>query len=81
MSARSAADLQAALGALGLRVTVEPMDALAVAVPEVGERGFENANMRERAMALARTHGFSHLAVELRADESESTPRATFSRD
>lgn len=81
MSARSAADLQAALGALGLRVTVEAMGALAVAVPEVGERGFENANMRERAMALARTHGFSHLAVELRADESESTPRATFSRD
>ena len=81
MSARSTADLQEALRGLGLRVTIEAMDALAVAVLEAGERGFENANTRERAIALARTHGFSHLAVELRADESDSTARATFSRD
>jgi hypothetical protein len=81
MSARSAADLQGALRSLGLRVTIEGIDALAVAVPQPGERGFEDARMRDRAIALARTHGFSHLAVELRADESDSTSRATLSRD
>ena len=81
MSARSAGDLQEALRALGLRVTIEEMDALAIAVPQAGERGFENPTIRDRAIALARTHGFSHLAVELRVDDSDSTPRATLSRD
>ena len=81
MSARSAEDLERALRALGLHVSVEGMDALAVAVPEPGERGFENSDTRARAIALARSHGFSHLAVELRASDSESPPRATLSRD
>lgn len=81
MSARSPEDLERALRALGLRVSIEGMDALAVAVPEPGERGFENADTRGRAISLARAHGFSHLAVELRADERDSTPRATLSRD
>jgi aspartate aminotransferase-like enzyme len=81
MSAPSAADLQEALRALGFRVTIEAMDALAVAVAEAGERGFEDAERRGRAIALARRHGFSHLAVELTPDESDSTPRATLSRD
>lgn len=74
-------ELELALRALGLRVSVEAMDALAVAVPEPGERGFENAGTRERAIALARTHGFSHLAVELREREQDLPPRATLSRD
>jgi hypothetical protein len=57
------------------------MDALAIAVPEEGERGFENAELRNRAIALARTHGFSHLAVELRERDRESRARATLPRD
>jgi hypothetical protein len=66
---------------MGLRVSVEAMDALAIAIPDEGERGFENADVRIRAIDLARSHGFSHLAIELRGRESESTPRATLSRD
>ena len=81
MSARSAEELERALRAIGLRVSVEAMDALAVGVPEQGERGFENADTRARAIALARSHGFSHLAIELREHERESTPRATLPGD
>lgn len=81
MSARSAGDLERALRAMGLRVAVEAMDALAIAVPEQGERGFEDADTRARAIALARSHGFSHLAVELRESAHEPTARAPFSRD
>lgn len=81
MSARSPEELERALRSLGLRVTIEPMDALAIAIPEPGERGFERDDVRVRAIALARAHGFSHLAVELRARERESTARATLPRD
>jgi hypothetical protein len=81
VSTRSPEELERALRALGLRASVEAMDALAIAIPESGERGFENADTRTRAIALARSHGFSHLAVELREREHESTSRATLSRD
>jgi hypothetical protein len=66
---------------MGLRVAIEPMDALAIAVPEEGERGFESEDTRKRAIALARSHGFSHLAIELREHERESMARAPLSRD
>jgi hypothetical protein len=81
VSTRSPEELERALRALGLRVSIEAMDALAIAVPEPGERGFELADTRARAIALARAHGFSHLAVELRERERKATPRATLSRD
>ena len=76
---RSADALERALRELGLRCTVEPHDALAVAIPEVGERGFERDELRRRAIELARTHGFSHLAVELRNVEQNPPGRATLS--
>ena len=81
MSARSREGLERALRELGLHCVVEAWDALAVAVPELGARGFENPETRQRAIALARTHGFSHLAVELRGAESEPSARATLSGD
>lgn len=81
MSARSAGELERALRALGLRVSIEAMDALAIAVPEPGERGFERPETRTHAIALARSHGFSHLAVELSERERESGSRATVPGD
>lgn len=81
MSLRSATELERALRDMGLRVSIEAMDALAIAVPEQGERGFEDDDTRARAIALARSNGFSHLAVELREPERDSAPRATLSRD
>lgn len=66
MSTRDREGLESALRRLGIRCAVESWDALAVALPEPGERAFEDAAVRTQAVALARSHGFSHLAVELR---------------
>lgn len=84
MSARDRAGLETALRGLGLRCAVEEWDALAVAIPEPGERGLENADVRQRAIALARQYGFSHLALELRdgrAELRDDPSRAPFPRD
>ena len=80
MSTRSVEALERALRDLGVRCSVEAFDALAVAVPEPGERGLEVADVRRRAIELARANGFSHLAVELRPGYA-NTDRAPLSRD
>jgi hypothetical protein len=77
MTLRSREELERALRALGLRCTIEAHDALAVAVPDPGERGFERDDIRRRAIDLARMHGFSHLAVELANAEPNAPDRAT----
>lgn len=83
MSIRSRADLERSLHELGLRCAVEEWESLAVAVPQPGERGFEDDDLRARAIALAREHGFSHLAVELRDAQREAPnqPGAALPRD
>ena len=81
MSARSADALERALRDLGVRCSVEAYDALAVAVPEPGERRLEDADVRRRAIELARTLGFSHLAVELREPGHVPTNRASLPGD
>ena len=81
MSARSADALERALRDLGVRCSIEAYDALAVAVPEAGERALENVDVRRRAIELARTHGFSHLAVELREPGHVPTNRASLPGD
>jgi len=77
MTTRSRDELERALRDLGLRCRVEAYDALAVAVPESGERRFEDADIRRRAIELARAHGFSHLAVELPNAVENALDRAT----
>jgi hypothetical protein len=81
MSARAPEALERALRDLGVRCTIEAHDALAVAVPEPGERRLEVDDVRRRAIQLARTHGFSHLAVELRDPGLAPTDRAPLPRD
>lgn len=81
MTLRNREELERSLRALGVRCTVEAHDALAVAVPESGERSFEDAETRRRAIELARANGFSHLAVELREPERISAHRASLSGD
>jgi len=81
MTTRSREGLERSLRELGLRCAIEAFDALAVAVPEPGERGFERDDIRRRAVALARSHGFSHLAVELRNSEHADPNRAHLSGD
>ena len=81
MSIRSREELERALRAMGLRCSVEEHGALAVCVPDPGERGFEDAETRRRAIALARAHGFSHLALEVKDDHQNTMPRAAVPRD
>jgi hypothetical protein len=81
VSNRYPGDLQRALTALGVRCSVEAYDALAIAVPEPGERCLEIDEVRRKAIELARSHGFSHLAVELRKPERDAADRATLSGD
>lgn len=81
MSIRSREELERALHAMGLRCSVEEHGALAVCVPEPGERGFEDADTRRRAIAVARAHGFSHLALEVKHEDQNTTRRAAVPRD
>jgi len=78
---RSRDELEGALRALGLRCSIEAYDALAVVVPDLGERLFADDDVRRRAIDLARRYGFSHLAVEVRESVSDSSPRATLPGD
>ena len=63
---RRADQLALALAELHLTVLVEPRDALAVlrATPDVLAQ-LAAAATRRAALALAKQHGFSHVAVEL----------------
>jgi sugar phosphate isomerase/epimerase len=81
MTTRSREELERALRDLGVRCAIESYDALAVAIPEPGERRLAIDDVRRRALELARTHGFSHLAVELREDEGLPIDRAPLSGD
>jgi hypothetical protein len=81
MTTRSREELERALRDLGVHCAVEAFDALAVAIPEPGDRSLEREDVRRRAIELARAHGFSHLAVELRKSEDADPDRATLSGD
>jgi hypothetical protein len=57
--------LQDALGALGLECTVETRERLAVLIPPTMATPVLTGAMRQRVVALARAHGFSHVALEI----------------
>ena len=81
MSGRSREALEQALHAAGVQCRVEAWDALAVAVPAPGDRRLEDPQLRRRAVAIAREHGFSHLALELVEEENgDSVDRAALPR-
>ncbi|MEP6621048.1 MAG: hypothetical protein ABJE47_17105 [bacterium] len=61
--------LEGALAERGLVVRVEGRMGLAVLVAnEAMVARLGDADVRRAALALAREHGFSHVAIELRAD-------------
>lgn len=77
MTTRSAGDasaLAAALRALGLPCDVEPRAALAL-ISTRAEHAARLAAPQERGavLALARQHGFTHIAVELSADTAAAS--------
>lgn len=69
----NAAALEAALRAAGLPCVVEGRDALAVVTVPGSRSRFADDDVRLRTLALAREHGFTHLALEL-LDAEERAP-------
>jgi hypothetical protein len=61
----SARSLEAALGRIGIGGRIEARERLAVLVPGAGVALLADAALRRQASALAREHGFTHLALEL----------------
>jgi hypothetical protein len=58
--------LAAALAQLGVPCRVETRANLAVVIADaVGAKRFGEPDVRQRALAAAREHGFTHLALEL----------------
>jgi hypothetical protein len=58
--------LAAALAELGVPCRVETRGHLAVVLADAGgAKRFGEADVRQRALAVAREHGFTHLALEL----------------
>jgi hypothetical protein len=80
-----------ALGALGIRGSVEARERLAVLVVDAATAApdLADAELRRAALALARAHGFTHLALELGDDGDvpsgasggDARDRAAFPRD
>ena len=64
----SAASLREALRAAGVDSTVEARDRLAIVTAVPG--AFVDPAAREHAVAMAREHGFTHVAVELFAEDA-----------
>ena len=61
--------LEAALAERGLVVRVERRAGLAVLITsEETMKRLGDASVRQAALALAREHGFSHVAIELRGE-------------
>jgi hypothetical protein len=59
--------LETALEELGVLCRVETRDKLAVIVTDAdGAKRFGESDVRQRALAIARQHGYTHLALELK---------------
>jgi hypothetical protein len=67
--------LEAALRATGMVARVEARGGLAIVIADPA--AFADPTLRERAAALAREHGFTHVAVELPPE----SPRASLPGD
>jgi hypothetical protein len=81
MTIRDREKLERGLREFGVQCAVEAHDGLAVAILEPGDRTLENAETRRGAIELARSCGYSHLAVELREPERNEPRRASLSGD
>ena len=68
-TARHATTLAAGIAALGVRCALEPRGGLALLLPETGSvEMLQSPDTRRAVLALARQHGFTHVAVELPSD-------------
>ena len=64
-----ASALAAQLEALGVRCALETRGGLALLLPETGSvEMLQSPDTRRAVLALARQHGFTHVAIELPSD-------------
>ena len=70
----SAANLEVALRAAGLRCSVDAIDRLAVIIADDPAAELETVRSRREALRLVRVHGFTHLALELPGDRADGAP-------
>ena len=68
-TARNAAALAAAIAELGVQCSLEARGGLAVLLPvPESVTTLQSPEMRGAVLALAREHGFTHVAIELPSD-------------
>ena len=66
---RNATALAAAIAELGVRCSLEARGGLALLLPESSSLGtLQSADTRRAVLALAKQHGFTHVAIELPSD-------------
>lgn len=72
----SAQTLEAALRGAGVPCSVEARETLAIVAMDAGASRFADDSLRLRTLALAREHGFTHVALELLdAEDRAALPR------
>ncbi len=73
LTTQSATALAAGIAELGIRCSLEPRGRLAVLVPMSSSiERLQGAETRRALVALAKQHGFTHVAVELPDDHGAS---------
>jgi hypothetical protein len=66
---RNASALALEIAALGVRCALEARGGLALLLPETGSvEMLQSSDTRRAVLALARQHGFTHVAIELPSD-------------
>ena len=72
-TARNAEALAAGIAELGVECDVEARGGLALLLPAVGSvEKLAEEETRRAALALAKQHGFTHVAIELPSDRRQS---------
>jgi len=75
---RNAAALASAIAELGLQCSLEARGGLALLQPvQESVEALQSAETRRAVLALARTHGFTHVAIELPNDRRGAGERGT----
>ena len=77
-TARNAAALASAIAELGLQCALEARGGLALLLPvPESVTALQSPETRRAVLALARTHGFTHVAIELPKDRRGAGERGT----
>ncbi len=71
----NASALGSALLARGIRASVEARGSLAVLLPLSDPSALADAPVRDAVLALAREHGFTHVAIEIVGDGTHAAVR------